>query len=149
MRDICANDPGAFAEQHDLARQLGTDQVVGRGTELRDLGGTDVLLVTTNDFRSAEEAMTGVRPDGRVVLCGIDFTRPFSISSQGKPFHMLHQRIVGSTHAGLHHLSEVLELVAKGKVKPIVEAFTLDGATNAYDRLASGKMRFRGVFTPA
>ncbi|WUX87678.1 zinc-binding dehydrogenase (plasmid) [Streptomyces sp. NBC_01426] len=57
--------------------------------------------------------------------------------------------VIGSTHGGQHYLSEVLDLAAKGKVKPITETFPLDRATEAYDRLASGKMRFRGVFTPA
>lgn len=135
-------------DKHELAAQLGADHVVANGEELRDLGGTDVLLVTTNAFDAAEEAMTGLRPDGRVVLSGLDFTRPFSISSEGVPFHMMRQQVIGSTHGGQHYLAEVLDLAAKGKVKPIMETFPLDRATDAYDRLSSGKMRFRGVLTP-
>ncbi|MET8554818.1 zinc-binding dehydrogenase [Streptomyces sp. NPDC004959] len=135
-------------DKHDLAARLGADHVVANGEELGDLGGTDVLLITTNAFDAAEEAMTGLRPDGRVVLSGLDFTRPFSISSEGVPFHMMRQQVIGSTHGGQHYLSEVLDLAAKGKVKPITETFPLDRATEAYDRLSSGKMRFRGVLTP-
>ncbi|MFH8376091.1 alcohol dehydrogenase catalytic domain-containing protein [Streptomyces cyaneofuscatus] len=135
-------------DKHELAAQLGADHVVANGEALRDLGGTDVLLVTTNAFDAAEEAMTGLRPDGRVVLSGLDFTRPFSISSEGVPFHMMRQQVIGSTHGGQHYLAEVLDLAAKGKVKPITETFPLDRATDAYDRLSSGKMRFRGVLTP-
>ncbi|MET7872444.1 alcohol dehydrogenase catalytic domain-containing protein [Streptomyces cyaneofuscatus] len=135
-------------DKHELAAQLGADHVVANGEELRDLGGTDVLLVTTNAFDAAEEAMTGLRPDGRVVLSGLDFTRPFSISSEGVPFPMMRQQVIGSTHGGQHYLAEVLDLAAKGKVKPITETFPLDRATDAYDRLSSGKMRFRGVLTP-
>ncbi|MFC9755246.1 alcohol dehydrogenase catalytic domain-containing protein [Streptomyces sp. NPDC056921] len=136
-------------DKHDLATQLGADHVAANGKELLGLGGADVLLVTTNAFGSAEEAMTGLRVDGRVVLCGLDFSRPFSISSEGVPFHMMRQQVIGSTHGGQHYLSEVLDLAAKGKVKPITETFPLEGATGAYDRLAAGTMRFRGVFTPA
>ncbi|QGH64370.1 alcohol dehydrogenase catalytic domain-containing protein [Serratia proteamaculans] len=136
-------------DKRELAVQLGADHVVANGKELRDIGGADVLLVTTNHFTSAEEAFTGLRVDGRAVLCGLDFARPFSISSEGIPFHMMRQKVIGSTHGGQHYLSEVLDLAAKGKVKPIVETFSLDQATEAYERLASGKMRFRGVFTPA
>lgn len=137
------------ADKHELATQLGAQHVVASGAELRDIGGADVLLVTTNEFGSAQEAMRGLRVDGRVVLCGLDFSRSFSISSEGKPFHMMRQRVVGSTHGGLRYLSEVLDLAAKGKVKPIVETFALNQATEAYDRLSGGKMRFRGVFTPS
>ena len=57
------------ADKRDLAIGLGADRVVANGAELRDLGGADVLLVTTNEFSTAEEAMTGVRVDGRVILC--------------------------------------------------------------------------------
>ncbi|MFG3046066.1 alcohol dehydrogenase catalytic domain-containing protein [Streptomyces sp. NPDC048241] len=135
-------------DKHDLAVELGADHVVAGGKELHDLGGADVLLVTTNAFEAAEEAMAGLRPGGRVVLSGLDFTRPFSISSEGIPFHMMRQKVIGSTHGGQHHLSEVVDLAGQGKVKPIIETFSLDQATEAYDRLASGKMRFRGVFLP-
>ncbi|RZU46417.1 alcohol dehydrogenase [Streptomyces sp. BK022] len=135
-------------DKHDLALELGADHVVANGKELHDLGGADVLLVTTNAFEAAEEAMAGLRPSGRVVLSGLDFTRPFSISSEGIPFHMMRQKVIGSTHGGQHHLSEVVDLAGQGKVKPIIETFSLDQATEAYDRLASGKMRFRGVFLP-
>jgi D-arabinose 1-dehydrogenase-like Zn-dependent alcohol dehydrogenase len=135
-------------DKHDLAMQLGADHVVASGQELADLGGANVLLVTTNAFDAAEDAMSGLRPSGRVVLSGLDFSQPFEISSDGVPFHMMRQQVIGSTHGGQHYLSEVLDYAATGKVKPITETFTLDQATEAYDRLASGKMRFRGVFTP-
>jgi D-arabinose 1-dehydrogenase-like Zn-dependent alcohol dehydrogenase len=135
-------------DKHELATKLGADHVVANGQELRELGGADVLLVTTNAFEAAEEAMAGLRPDGRVVLSGLDFTKPFSISSEPPPFHMMRQQVIGSTHRGQHYLGEVLDLAGKGKVKPIVETFTLDQATEAYDKLSSGRMRFRGVFTP-
>jgi propanol-preferring alcohol dehydrogenase len=136
-------------DKRDLALRLGADQVVANGEELRELGGADVLLVTTNSFAAAENAMAGLRVDGRVVLSGLDFNNPFQISSEGVPFHMMRQQVIGSTHGGQQKLGEVLDLAAKGKVKPITETFSLDQATEAYDRLVSGEIRFRGVFTPA
>ncbi|MBE2997189.1 alcohol dehydrogenase catalytic domain-containing protein [Nocardiopsis sp. HNM0947] len=135
-------------DKHNLANELGADHVLSSGRELADLGGTDVLLVTTNAFDAAEEAMAGLRPSGRVVLSGLDFTQPFEISSEGVPFHMMRQQVIGSTHGGQHYLSEVLDFAGKGKVKPITETFTLDQANEAFDRLSTGRMRFRGVFTP-
>ncbi len=137
------------ADKHKLAADLGADMVVADGKELLAVGGADVLLVTTNDFATAEKAVAGMRPDGRIVLCGLDFSKPFAIPSDGKPFHMMRQRVIGSTHGGQHYLAEILDLAAKGRVKPIVETFSLDEATKAYERLSSGKMRFRGVFLPS
>lgn len=136
------------ADKHDLSRQLGADHIVADGAELQRIGGADVLLVTTNSFEAAEDAMTGLRPDGRVVLSGLDFTRPFSISSEGVPFHMMRQKVIGSTHGGLQRLSEVLDLAASGRVRPIVEAFALDSAPEAFARLRAGQLRFRAVLTP-
>ncbi|MGU3654526.1 alcohol dehydrogenase catalytic domain-containing protein [Mycolicibacterium sp. A43C] len=136
-------------DKHDLARQLGADEVVADGRKLRDIGGADVLLVTTNSFAAAEDAMAGLRVDGRVVLCGLDFNNPFTISSDGVPFHMMRQRVIGSTHGGLQRLSEALDIAATGAVKPMVESFSLDQAPQAYERLISGSMRLRGVLLPA
>lgn len=135
-------------DKHDWARQLGADHVVSGGRELLGLGGADVLLVTTNSFDAAEEAMVGLRPNGRIVLSGLDFSQPFEISSDGVPFHMMRQQIIGSTHGGQHYLSEALDFAGNGKVKPVTETFSLDQANEAFDRLSSGKIRFRGVFTP-
>ena len=61
---------------------------------------------------------------------------------------MMRQQVIGSTHGGLRYLSEVLDLAAKGKVKPIVETFSLDWATDAYDRLASGRCAFAACSRP-
>lgn len=52
---------------------------------------------------------------------------------------MMRQREIGSTHGGQRCLSGVLDMAAKGKVKPLVETFELDEAPEAFDRLASGK----------
>ncbi|VTN11533.1 Zinc-binding dehydrogenase [Raoultella terrigena] len=62
------------ADKHALARQLGANHVVANGKALREMGGADVLLVTTNHFNAAEDALTGLRADGRVVLCGLILT---------------------------------------------------------------------------
>ncbi|WP_237161034.1 alcohol dehydrogenase catalytic domain-containing protein [Mycobacteroides franklinii] len=136
-------------DKRDLALQLGADHVVANGQELLDIGGADVLMVTTNAFAAAADAMAGVRVDGRVALSGLDFNHPFEIASGAVPFHMMRQKVIGSTHGGQQRLGEILDYAAKGQVKPIIETFSLDQATEAYDRLVSGKVRFRGVFTPS
>jgi alcohol dehydrogenase len=43
------------------------------------------------------------------------------------------------------YLYEALDYVAKGKVRVITETFSLDDISNAYDRVANGKVRFRAV----
>jgi len=57
-------------------------------------------------------------------------------------------RIIGSQQNGSEYLYEALDYVAKGKVKPIIETFPLNAIAEAYDKVASGKVRFRAVIKP-
>ena len=45
------------------------------------------------------------------------------------------------------YLYEALDYVAQGKVKSIIETYSLAEAAKAYDRVAEGKTRFRAVLT--
>jgi alcohol dehydrogenase len=54
-------------------------------------------------------------------------------------------RIVGSMQNGQEYLYEALDYVANGKVKIISETFSLDDVTDAYEKIASGNVRFRAV----
>jgi alcohol dehydrogenase len=54
-------------------------------------------------------------------------------------------RIVGSMQNGQEYLYEVLDYVANGKVKIIAESFALDDIAEAYEKIASGNVRFRAV----
>ena len=56
-------------------------------------------------------------------------------------------RIIGSQQNGPEYLYEALDFVAQGKVKTIVETYTLAEAPKAYDRAAEGEARFRDVVT--
>jgi len=53
--------------------------------------------------------------------------------------------IKGSTHNSRSDLVEALDLVARGKVKPIIETYPLAQINEAFERVASGKVRFRAV----
>jgi alcohol dehydrogenase len=46
-------------------------------------------------------------------------------------------------------LYEALQIAASGKVKVKTEIYSLDRITDAYDRVASGKVRFRAVIKPS
>jgi D-arabinose 1-dehydrogenase-like Zn-dependent alcohol dehydrogenase len=56
-------------------------------------------------------------------------------------------RVVGSQQNGPEYLYEALDFVAKGKVKTIVETYSLVDAAKAYQRVVEGKPRFRAVLT--
>ncbi|GLW05786.1 alcohol dehydrogenase [Microtetraspora sp. NBRC 13810] len=134
--------------KHDLARELGADLVVGSGKELLEVGGADVILATASSSAAASESLLGLRPDGRLVLCGLDGTDSFNLAPDPmRPIFSQRHQITGATHNGPRYLREALELVAAGKVTPLVETFPMERVADAVDRVAKGDVRFRAVVT--
>jgi D-arabinose 1-dehydrogenase-like Zn-dependent alcohol dehydrogenase len=128
----------------ELARQLGADNVVSHGAELKAAGGADVIMHTSSSHAAVVNAMDGLRPWGKVVMNGIavdEMTLP------ALPLVSHSYQIVGSAHNGLEYLAEALELVASGAVKPMIEVFPKDRVADAYERAASGAVRFKAVVT--
>lgn len=127
----------------EFAHKLGADIVVPSGQGLKEAGGADVVLATSNSYKAASDTLKGLRPDGRLILIGVS-AEPFTISA---PSELILNRlqVMGSTQNGREYLYEALDYVAKGKVKVIEETFPLDNISDAYERVANGKVRFRAV----
>jgi alcohol dehydrogenase len=127
----------------EVARKLGADMVANNGEMLKqsDCGGADIILVTNNSYKAATEALRGLRPDGRMVLMGIS-AGPLVVTSEIIENRC---RIIGSMQNGQEYLYEALDYVAKGKVKVIAETYSLDYIAQAYQKVASGNVRFRAV----
>ncbi|MFJ7219486.1 alcohol dehydrogenase catalytic domain-containing protein [Amycolatopsis sp. NPDC098790] len=133
-------------DKHEVARELGADLVVADGAELRDAGGADVVLVTAPAHRAAADSLQGLRPDGRLVLAGIDPAEPFTLPpSTLYPLFALRHRILGATHNGREYLAEALDLAARGAVTPMVETFDKERVADAVDAVAKGAARFCAV----
>lgn len=130
----------------EFAHKLGADIVVSNGGQgLREAGGADVILATSNSYRAASDTLKGLRPDGRLMLIG-GSDEPFAMPS-AVDFLFNRVQVMGSTQNGREYLYEALDYVAKGKVKVIEETFPLDNISDAYERVANGKVRFRAVVT--
>ncbi len=131
-------------DKEDLCYKMGADLVVKNAEELRQAGGADVILATSNSNQAASESIAGLRPDGRVMIIGFD-SKPIQV-----PPHILmtRARIMGSQQNSREYLYEALDYVAKGKVKVIMETFSLDDIDRAYDKVANGQVRFRAVIKP-
>jgi alcohol dehydrogenase len=129
-------------DKEELAIRLGASQVVTNGEELKSAGGADVILVTSNSYKPAIDALKGLRPEGRMVIMGVS-NEPLNISAL--PLFLYRQHIMGSQQNGIEYLYEALDLVAKGKVKAMTETFPLEDISQAYDKVANGQVRFRAV----
>ena len=125
-------------------RELGADAVVADGAALQKAGGADVILATSNSFDAVTDSIQALRPDGRVVLMGVE-GKPLSVPTS---LLWVRGRIIGSSQNDPAHLYEALQLVASGKVRVVTETYRLDEIGRAYDRVAEGKVRYRAVVIP-
>lgn len=131
-------------DKADIARKLGADEVVPGGAELKAAGGADVLMHTSSSHTAVIDAMNGLKPWGKVVMNGIAEDQ---MLLPALPLVSNSYQIVGSAHNGLEYLAEALNLVASGAVKPMVEVFPKERVGEAYQRAASGAVRFKSVVT--
>lgn len=125
-----------------IKKELGAHLVVKDGEELAKAGGADVILATGNSAAAMNDALKGIRPDGRLVVMGAD-TEPLSLS----PIDLLLKRIrvMGSQQNNREHLFEALQMVAQGKVKVVTQVYDFDNVHEAYSKVEEGKVRFRAV----
>jgi alcohol dehydrogenase len=114
------------------------------GQGLARAGGADVVLGTSNSADAMADSIQGLRPDGRLVVMGVD-TKPLPIS----PLDLVAKRIklIGSQQNGREYLYEALALAASGKVRTMTETYRFDEIGKAYERVEQGKVRFRAVVT--
>jgi alcohol dehydrogenase len=128
-------------DKEELAHKLGADVVVSEGKGLKKSGGADVILATSNSYKTTGDTLKGLRPDGRLVLMGIS-DEPLIVTG-----HLLmgRGRIIGSLQNDREYLYEALDYVAKGKVRVMTESFPLDNMNDAYEKVVKGELRFRAV----
>ena len=128
------------------AGALGADEVVifsdDPGAALRDAGGADVILSTSNSAVHLSKAMAGLRIEGRLVNVGA-VDGPIEVNAV--PQFMMQTSLLGSTMGNRRDLLDVLALFAAGKVRPMVETYPLDQVNDVRDRLEAGKVRYRAV----
>jgi len=128
-------------------RELGADGVVvlsgHAGKALRAIGGADVILATSNSMRQTSEALSGLRDEGTLVTMAVG-DEPFQV----KPNLALTRQLTikGSQQNDRADLIEVLDLVARGKVRPMLEVYRLEDVNTVFDRLDQGAVRYRAVF---
>jgi D-arabinose 1-dehydrogenase-like Zn-dependent alcohol dehydrogenase len=134
------------ADKRGELTSLGADIVLIAGEDpgetLRDAGGADIILSTTNSARQISAVFKGLRPRGRLINMGLP-DGPLTIDPSALLFGQ--RQLRGSTQDERSDLFEALSLVAAGKVMPKIESYPLARANEALARLAAGQMRYRAV----
>jgi D-arabinose 1-dehydrogenase-like Zn-dependent alcohol dehydrogenase len=138
------------ADKGPLAQQLGAHAYIDStvqnvAEELSKLGGAKVILATVTDAKSMSAAVGGLCTDGRLVVLGAS---PEAI--EVSPFALILGRrgVVGWPSGVAPDSEDTLKFSLQANVRPMIETFPLAQAAAAYQRMLSGKARFRVVLTP-
>jgi D-arabinose 1-dehydrogenase-like Zn-dependent alcohol dehydrogenase len=135
-------------DKEPLARQLGAaayidSQSQDPAAELQKLGGASVIIstVTAGDAMSAVQG--GLAINGTLMVIGVD------ASMQVSPFILVGgRRSVKGWNSGTSIDSEdTLAFSARTGVHSMNEVYPLERVSEAYERMMSGKARFRVVLT--
>ncbi len=138
-------------DKEPLARKLGARRYIDSqsqdaAAELTKLGGTRVVLATATSGAAMTSLLGGLGIDGTFVVLGAA-DEPLQVP----PVLLIMGRrsIVGWPSGTSMDSQDTLAFSVLTGVRPMIETFPLDRATEAYDRMMSGKARFRVVLTIA
>lgn len=138
----------------DLARRLGADAAIDAREDpeaaVRDLtgGGGAELTVNLVGPRCAAFGLASTKRGGRFCVVGYEPGRSFEIASP--PFHQMEWEVLGCRASTRQDLRDVVDLVASGRVTPLVDRqFPLADANRALEVLESGAVVGRGVLVAA
>jgi D-arabinose 1-dehydrogenase-like Zn-dependent alcohol dehydrogenase len=132
-----------------LARKLGAHHYIDSEAQdpakaLSALGGARVVLATVTSGRAMTQVLGGLAVDGTFVVLGaahepIEVPPVLLISGRRK--------VVGWPSGTSADSQDTLAFSARNGVRSMNELFPLERAAEAYDRMMSGKARFRVVLT--
>jgi D-arabinose 1-dehydrogenase-like Zn-dependent alcohol dehydrogenase len=132
-----------------LAKQLGAHVYIDStkqdpAAELQKLGGAVVILSTVTSAEALEGVLAGLGSNGKLIIVGVP-DRALSVDPVG--MLLKRQAIVGWPAGTGMDSEETLNFSALTGIKPMIETYPLDKAPEGYERMMSGKARFRVVLT--
>jgi D-arabinose 1-dehydrogenase-like Zn-dependent alcohol dehydrogenase len=136
------------ADKAPLARQLGAwhyidSQAQQPAAELMKLGGAKVILATATSGKALSAVLGGLGIDGKMIIVGA------ADLLEVPPLLLIGGRrsIMGWPSGRSIDSQDTLRFSALTGVRSMNEVFALDRAAEAYERMMSGKARFRVVLT--
>jgi D-arabinose 1-dehydrogenase-like Zn-dependent alcohol dehydrogenase len=138
---------GRGGDKKSLALKLGARSYIDSASQdvakqLLGLGGARVILATAPDGKAMGSLIDGLGIGGKLVIVGAS-PDPFAVSSQ--QLILVRKSIVGWPSGTSIDSEDTLKFAAANGVRPMIETFPLERAADGYDRMMSGKVRFRSV----
>lgn len=137
------------ADKRTFAEDLGADdyidsQAESAGAALAARGGAKVVLATAPSRAAVEDVLAGVGVDGQLLLIAA-LAEPLTVPTVGL---LLGRRAIQGWPSGTAKDSEeTLAFAARTGVRPRIETFPLARVDEAFERMTTGKVRFRSVLT--
>ena len=138
------------ADKASLARSLGADRYIDSTAEdpakaLAAMGGARIVLATVTDNEAMSAMIGGLGIEGSLLVVGAPLA-PLAVPAFAL---IVGSRSVAGWYSGVSIDSEdTLAFCARTGVRSMNEVMPLAKASDAYDRMMSGKARFRVVLTP-
>jgi D-arabinose 1-dehydrogenase-like Zn-dependent alcohol dehydrogenase len=138
---------GRGQEKRELAMKLGARTYLDTGSqdvakELTAMGGARVILATAPDGKAMGSLVDGLGVDGKLVLVGASY-EPFALTSV--QLLMARKSVTGWPSGTSIDSEDTLRFAAAEGIRPMIETFPLERAEQAFERMMSGKVRFRSV----
>jgi D-arabinose 1-dehydrogenase-like Zn-dependent alcohol dehydrogenase len=140
---------GRGKDKQPLAKKLGAhdyvDTTAGAPAEaLQKLGGAHVILATAPDSKSISALVDGLAGNGTLLIVGAGF-EPLTVT----PLQLIGGRkaLQGWPSGTAKDSEDTLQFSALSGVRPMIERYPLEKASEAYDQMISGRARFRVVLT--
>jgi D-arabinose 1-dehydrogenase-like Zn-dependent alcohol dehydrogenase len=140
---------GRNKDKEPLAKKLGAHAYIDTAVsdpakELQALGGARVILATAPNAKSIAALAGGLGPNGKLLIVGAP-SEPLSVSVL--PLIFRRQSIQGWPSGTARDSQDTLSFSALTGVRPMIEKYPLEKASEAYDRMIQGHARFRVVLT--
>lgn len=135
-------DKGSLARELGAAHYIDTE-ATDPAAELKKLGGANVILATVTNADAMKAVLPGLATNGTLMIIG-------AVSSLEVPsFQLLsgRQSVKGWYSGTSIDSQDTLSFSALTGVRSMNEVFPIEQAKQAYDRMLSGKARFRVVLT--
>jgi D-arabinose 1-dehydrogenase-like Zn-dependent alcohol dehydrogenase len=140
---------GRGKDKEELAKKLGAREYIdsrsqNAAEELTKLGGARVILGTVPSGKAMSAILGGLAVNGKLIVIGAS-DEP--IEASPNLLLMGRRSLVGWPSGTSMDSQDTLSFSALSGVRSMNEIFPLERATEAYERMMSGKVRFRAVLT--
>ena len=136
-------------DKETFARKLGASHYIdsesqNAAAELEKLGGAKVILSTVTSGKAVNAVLGGMGVNGKTILVG-NPDQPLEIT--GRLLIAGRRSVSGWPSGSPIDSQDTLSFCAVTGIRPMIETYPLDRAADAYQRMMSGKARFRVVLT--